>query len=419
MMKSYLKTLIWTTLITSTINHQCIPDGTEEIEKCNKALKTVYTKTIEECIDSPYLDISDIPSETELYALYPISTYLYYKEEINKKEKSVLSNFEKQIINITQTYSDRIIYDKDCRNLAITQSKVTESLQALKEFAQALDQEVKKNIDDISLLNFFPQFPPYLLQGESRIYPVRSLFSTLAHSFNFQILKRKLDKLSERIDSTVEAVKGTILLLDATKTDEESHSTLLPETSLSTLLGQTLENTTPTSPSTLLEQTLENTTPTESIRQTRITTDPTNTSAVNPTKHRELPTLVDLDRKIGKLYRKQIKLLNLQNRTETLLEVAKKCETCSIFHNYILIAIIIAVILYTSLIILTTSWWVYDNLHLKQRKLDIHELQPRYNPSAPSISIEECEEIEPLRQCPSPPRSKYRIQKITKQAKIQ
>ena len=336
-----------------------------------------------------------------------------------KKKKSVLSNFEKQIINITQTYSDRIIYDTDCKNLAITQSKVTESLQALKEFAQALDQEVKKNIDDISLLNFFPQFPPYLLQGESRIYPVRSLFSTLAHSFNFQILKRKLDKLSERIDSTVEAVKGTILLLDATKTDEESHSTLLPETSLSTLLGQTLENTTPTSPSTLLEQTLENTTPTESIRQTRITTDPTNTSAVNPTKHRELPTLVDLDRKIGKLYRKQIKLLNLQNRTETLLEVAKKCETCSIFHNYILIAIIIAVILYTSLIILTTSWWVYDNLHLKQRKLDIHELQPRYNPSAPSISIEECEEIEPLRQCPSPPRSKYRIQKITKQAKIQ
>lgn len=375
-----------------TTGDDCIPESNENIDDCNLVLEGIYTKSFEDCINDnasilniPEEDLENGPSSVKKFLIYPISTYLFYKLELEKSEEdSLLTTFERQVIQVTQRYSERVIWDEDCRNFGITKTTPQASLAALKEYATLLDAESRKDIEDLEIISFYPQIDPFFLKEESRAFPVRSLFSSLTIGFNNNIFSRKLKKLSE-------------------KTNKESQSTPQPETSLSTLL----------------EPTLEKPTPTKSIKQTRTTTELTSSSAANSTKQTKLQTLVDIRKEIKKLFRKQTKLLGLQNRTETLLEVAKKCETCSIFHNYILIATIIAVILYTSLIILTTSWWVYDNLHPKQRELDIHELQPRYNPSAPTISIEECEETEPLTQSPSPPQSKYRIQKITKQVKLQ
>ena len=405
-MESYCKQfLIIAAVVLMTTGDDCIHESNEHIDECNAVLEGIYTKSFEDCIKEnasilniPEDDLENGPSSVHTFLIYPVSTYLFYKLESEKaKEDSLLTAFERQVIKVTQKYSERVIWDEQCCNFGITKSTPQASLAALKEYATLLDTESKKDIEELEIISFFPQLDPYFLKEESRGFPIRSLFSSLTIGFNNYILNSKLQKLSR-------------------KTNKESQSTLQPETSLSTLL----------------EQTLESTTPTESIKQIRTTTEPTSISVTNSTKRtkpltlatkstkRTKPlTLVDLNKKFGKLHRKQTELLNLQNRTETLLEVAKKCETCSIFHNYILIATIIAVILYTSLIILTTSWWVHDNLHSKQKELDIHELQPRYNPSAPDCSIEDSQELIPLRQLPSPPKQvkKYRVQKLKKQVK--
>ena len=204
--KYHIKSLTLLVILALVKGNQdnCVPQKIEDINKCNEALKTVYGKSIEECIESSLLNISALdlehgPGSVEIFLIYPISTYLHYKIELDKSESdSSLTPFEREIIEVTQAYSERIIFDEGCLNFGITKATPQDSLAALKKYSELLYEESQKDIEDLDIISFFPQLDPYLLQSESRAFPVKSLFSSITNGYNNQIFNRRLSKLSSR-----------------------------------------------------------------------------------------------------------------------------------------------------------------------------------------------------------------------------
>ena len=113
-------------------------------------------------------------------------------------------------------------------------------------------------------------------------------------------------------------------------------------------------------------------------------------------------------------------LEKIRNTTEKLIKLGQDCKSCAIFSNYILITTGIAAVLYTTLVILTAVWWCKENKDYPPTDEQSETTQPRYNPSAPTVSsIEDSQELIPLRSLPPPPTEtrQYRVQKLKKQTK--
>lgn len=120
----------------------------------------------------------------------------------------------------------------------------------------------------------------------------------------------------------------------------------------------------------------------------------------------------------GKIRRIEQQFLNIQNYTESLKKNALICSTCYYFNNHILLSLIIAILLYASLIALIIVHKCSNNE--RYAAVSQFSAQERYNPSAPPRSSNDSQENIPLRALPSPPTerpAKYRVQKLTKQAK--
>ena len=112
-------------------------------------------------------------------------------------------------------------------------------------------------------------------------------------------------------------------------------------------------------------------------------------------------------------------LEKIRNTTEKLIKLGQDCTSCAIFSNYILITTGIAAVLYATLVLLVAVFWCKENKDCPPTDELSETTQPRYNPSAPTISsIEDSQELIPLRPLPSPPTqaNKYRIQKLKKQS---
>ena len=113
-------------------------------------------------------------------------------------------------------------------------------------------------------------------------------------------------------------------------------------------------------------------------------------------------------------------LEKIRNTTEKLIKLGQDCKSCAIFSNYILITTGIAAVLYTALVILAAVWWCKENKDYPPTDEQSETSQPRYNPSAPTVSsIEDSQELIPLRPLPPPPTEtrQFRVQKLKKQTK--
>ena len=113
-------------------------------------------------------------------------------------------------------------------------------------------------------------------------------------------------------------------------------------------------------------------------------------------------------------------LEKIRNTTEKLIKLGQDCKSCAIFSNYILITTGIATVLYTALVIFAAVWWCKENKDCPLTDEQSETTQPRYNPSAPTVSsIEDSQELIPLRPLPPPPTEtrQFRVQKLKKQTK--
>ena len=113
-------------------------------------------------------------------------------------------------------------------------------------------------------------------------------------------------------------------------------------------------------------------------------------------------------------------LEKIRNTTEKLIKLGQDCKSCHIFSNYILITTGIAAVLYGALVIFAAVWWCKDNKDYPPTDEQSETTQPRYNPSAPTVSsIEDSQELIPLRPLPPPPPEtrQFRVQKLKKQTK--
>ena len=113
-------------------------------------------------------------------------------------------------------------------------------------------------------------------------------------------------------------------------------------------------------------------------------------------------------------------LEKIRNTTEKLIKLGQDCKSCHIFSNYILITTGIAAVLYGALVIFAAVWWCKDNKDYPPTDEQSETTQPRYNPSAPTVSsIEDSQELIPLRPLPPPPTEtrQFRVQKLKKQTK--
>ena len=166
----------------------------------------------------------------------------------------------------------------------------------------------------------------------------------------------------------------------------------------------------------------------QTTQLTTINTETLDHSGIDPTEEQTetstnslAPPPLDTNQ-IRKLKRKLKKIeeqfLKIQNYTESLNKNALLCAHCHFFSNQIWLSLIIAIILYLSLVVLIIIHKCSDK-NERYAAVSQFSTQERYNPTAPPRSSNDSQENIPLRALPSPPteKTKYRVQKLTKQSK--